>query len=352
MNISFLRRVYAWGFLLLLFSGAVFVAWQSSQNGLAEFENSFYKKNELIDLANTLRLRLGDHVIQQALLGPQGWMNYTGDENIEDFQKLSVFQNQAEILGGLTRLQRLLNERNITLLIVIAPNKPTIYPESMPPEIHPAAGPEKLDVFFARLKAHGIASIDLRPALREARQRHDIYYKTDTHWNGYGAFAAYTAILQTLQPTYPALKPISEEKMELSVDGPYQLEIPSMLILPHYTEYRFDLTPPAGLAQSEHPEAYNEYDQFSWTADENLPTLLMFHDSFGARYLDDDLSVSFAKSHFIHISSMSRNLSPETLQRFQPNLLIIEIAERNLNKLILYFPDFMKIDAPKFFMKN
>ncbi|GAB4501448.1 MAG: hypothetical protein Fur0035_09900 [Anaerolineales bacterium] len=346
------RRAYTWGFLLLLFFSSVFVAWNSLQNGFGEFENSFYKRNDLIGLNNGLHLRLGDRVIQQALIGPDGWLNYSGDENIEDFQRLSVFQNQTEILGGLAHLNQLLKSQNIRLLIVVTPNKPTIYPESMPPGLPPAQRPAKLDVFFARLQAQGIDFVDLRPALREARLRHELYYKSDTHWNGYGAFAAYGAIVQKLQPDFPALPVLPEEKMTLTVTEPYQLEIPSMLIVTDMTEKRVDLTPPAGLAHSEHPEAYNEYDQFSWTANSQLPTLLMFHDSFGARYLDDDLSASFAKSHFIHINSMSRNLSPESLQKFQPDILIIEIAERNLNKLILYFPEFMKINAPKFRLKD
>ena len=36
--------------------------------------------------------------------------------------------------------------------------------------------------------------LDLRPALREAKAKEQVYYKTDTHWNWRGAFAAYRVI--------------------------------------------------------------------------------------------------------------------------------------------------------------
>ena len=40
----------------------------------------------------------------------------------------------------------------------------------------------------------------------------------------------------------------------------------------------------------------------------------MFHDSFGAMYLNDYLSMNFGKSHFIHLNSMSQYLTKESIQ--------------------------------------
>ncbi len=56
------------------------------------------------------------------------------------------------------------------------------------------------------------------------------------------------------------------------------------------------------------------YNQFSSIPDSKLPTLLMFHDLFGAFYLNDYLSMNFGKSHFVHISGQN-GISPYYLSK-------------------------------------
>jgi hypothetical protein len=60
----------------------------------------------------------------------------------------------------------------------------------------------RLDDLLNRLDASARATIlDLRPVLRAAAAKHAplaIYFKTDSHWNGLGAFYAYRAILERL----------------------------------------------------------------------------------------------------------------------------------------------------------
>ena len=62
--------------------------------------------------------------------------------------------------------------------------------------------------------------VDLRPALKAARQDQDVYYKTNTHWNGYGAFIAYTTIINALGSSYPELKPYKTADLELVTTDP------------------------------------------------------------------------------------------------------------------------------------
>src|SRR6266508_5242149 len=64
-----------------------------------------------------------------------------------------------------------------------------------------------------------------------------------------------------------------------------------------------------------------------------LPTLLMFHDSFGAYYLNDYLSMNFGKSHFVHLRNTPQYLNQQAIQQLKPDVIIIQIVERDLDLL-------------------
>lgn len=88
------------------------------------------------------------------------------------------------------------------------------------------------------------------------------------------------------------------------------------------------------------------YNQFSSIPDSNLPTLLMFHDSFGAFYLNDYLSMNFGESHFIHMMNGGNGVSPqylskESIQQFQPDVVILEVVERDLEFLVPLLGNFI-----------
>ncbi|MFN8387050.1 MAG: hypothetical protein U0X92_11595 [Anaerolineales bacterium] len=63
-----------------------------------------------------------------------------------------------------------------------------------------------MDQVIAYLRANGKQQvIDLRPALLTAKSERQVYYATDTHWNDYGAYIAYSAIMNELRKTDPKI---------------------------------------------------------------------------------------------------------------------------------------------------
>jgi AmiR/NasT family two-component response regulator len=66
----------------------------------------------------------------------------------------------------------------------------------------------------------------------------------------------------------------------------------------------------------------------------------MFHDSFGDFYLNDYLSMNFRESHFIHLRATPQYLSQEVIQQFNPDVIIIEIVERDLDVLANFLINF------------
>ena len=333
---------YSQFFLLFIFCTTAFIMAKSLDSGMADFQDNLYKKDWLIEQGNLFRITLKDRVYPNALIGKNGWMEYTSDGNIDDFQNVEGFKSKEDIAKKITSLNQYLNEQGISLVIVVAPNKASIYPDKLPDQIKPLSAQTRLDSLISYLGTNNPPLIvDLRPALRAARQGQDVYYKTNTHWNGYGAFTAYTKIINVLASSHPELQPYEAADFNLVTTDPGVQDISKLMNANFIKESSLYFTPKTTMVHTAQPEDYSGYNQFSQIPGSDLPTLLMFHDSFGATYLNDFLSLNFKKSHFIHLMSVSRYLNKESIQYFDPDIIIIEIVERDLEQLNRYLPDIL-----------
>jgi alginate O-acetyltransferase complex protein AlgJ len=339
-NITSLRYRYTQFFVLFVLFSLIYVMVQSISAGITNFQDNFYSSKFLMEKATLLRISIGDRVFPQVLLGKDGWMEYTNDNNLNDFQNAMALENKKKLVHELTNLNQYLRSQGITLLIIVAPNKASIYPDKLPEQIKLLSTQSRLDRLISYLKNNNLPIIlDLRPALRAARQDQDVYYKTDPHWNGYGGFVAYTKIINSLASSFPELKPYKIEDLKLTT-SPFLWGLPRMINANFITEPNFFYSPKEPFVQSVYPGNYDGYTQFSSIPDSKLPTLLMFHDSFGDLYLNDYLSMNFAESHYIHLHAASEYLTRESIQQFKPDIIIIEIVERDLGILKTYLSDF------------
>lgn len=147
------------------------------------------------------------------VLGKKNWLFYTGDmggDIIEDFRGLSPFSRlQLEALTDLMekKKQWLLNQ-GIRYLFVIAPNKHTIYPECVPDRFNQVSPNRRFVQLVDYINTHtaGESFLDLQPPLIKNKKNELLYYKTDSHWNGQGAFIAYQAIIDKLSRWFPEIK--------------------------------------------------------------------------------------------------------------------------------------------------
>jgi hypothetical protein len=321
---------------------------QSIGKGVINIQDNLYGKDFLIGKVNSLRIRLGDRILPNALIGKDGWLDYTGDGNIDDFQNLKPFSLREELVSRLEILNQYLESQGITLLIVVAPNKATIYPDKLPDQIKSLPTESRLDQLINSFENNNLSiTVDLRPSLRSARKKRDVYFpQNNTHWNSFGAFVVYTTIIDTLKNTYPDLTPYRISDMELlkpsdpklSLLGPYFVpKDPFVQTLYLDNDKRRSQFAFAGVGYG--------YNQFSSIPGSKLPTLLMFHDSFGSYYLNDFLSMNFRESHFVHISEQNEispyYLSKESIRQFNPDVIIIEVVERDLELLVPLLGNFI-----------
>lgn len=132
----------------------------------------------------------------EVLLGTDGWLyyadtlaDYTGADPMTERQLWCAARNLA-------LMQEYAQSQGADFLFVCAPNKNTLYPAHMPARYVRAGDSSDLDRLEALLDAQGVAFCDVRQTLLGAGET--AYYRTDSHWNGYGSALACDVILSAL----------------------------------------------------------------------------------------------------------------------------------------------------------
>lgn len=114
----------------------------------------------------------------------------------------------ARTLKDLRRLQKLLAQRGIALVTVIAPSKAEIYPDYLTPELV-LPGRERrrsiYDQLAPRLAASGLDLVDAHRFFLEERARAatPLFPRGGTHWNHYGTALVAGRILDALDARRP-----------------------------------------------------------------------------------------------------------------------------------------------------
>lgn len=332
MRVTMVRQRYTQLFIISLLIVSLYAMTQSMTGGILQFQNQFWGRTFLLSSFTRVRLALGDRVFQDALIGKQGWMEYIGDGDLDIYQT-STATSEKTLNYEQQKLQKLYDElrkRNITLILIIPPNKASIYPENLPDEIQKPTAQSKLDAFTAYIQKHGPPIlVDLRPGLLNERKKHDVYYKTDSHWNGYGIFNAYTEIFKELSKTYPQLTPKGISDFKITTEKPSIHDVPHYISAPDLLESDILFTPKED--QVHWATISNDWIvpiQISTTPDKNLPSLLMYMDSFGAG-MKKIIAPHFSQATFIlNHSTYPDTLSLDMIDAVKPNVVIIEFVER------------------------
>jgi hypothetical protein len=93
-------------------------------------------------------------------------------------------------------------------VFLLCPNKQTVYPEHLPPHMACRDSDRtRRRAFLDHMRAHSDLVIhDATPALLAAKAKRQVYYRTDTHWNGHGAFEGFRALALAAAQVFPRLR--------------------------------------------------------------------------------------------------------------------------------------------------
>ena len=148
--------------------------------------------------------RLFENRFPIVLGGRDGWLYYTGERNMDDYQNAFPISEDElmQIYVNLEGINRRLAIHDKKLIVVIAPSRETVYPEWLPFGTKKVGNDDRMDQFMAYMeKLQGKTTIlDLRDEMLAAKEIYPLlYFKMDTHWNQYGAFIAYQEICKAIQ---------------------------------------------------------------------------------------------------------------------------------------------------------
>jgi hypothetical protein len=161
----------------------------------------------------TTKLR-GRSSADDVTFGKEGWM-FLGsikpgylrfDDPMGDAINANLFSEQEleDFAKSIMTTKNWLKDKGIAYVYIIAPNKHTIYFEKLPDYISKQNRESSTDQLIRYLREHtDVHVVDLRPVLLEEKKNHDVYSKSDTHWNHYGANVAQFEIMKKIGTLFP-----------------------------------------------------------------------------------------------------------------------------------------------------
>jgi len=287
----------------------------------------------LIRNFNAFRLAAGDNIFNEGLVGKDGWLFYTGDYSIHDYQKTGLMgPSRLEYLAGiLGSLDEQVTQNGGTMWLVIPPDKNTIYPQYMPDQISVIGEISRLDQLTDYLQKNtDINLLDLRPLFTEVSQSDQIYYKADAHWNCLGAYYGSNELLTQISALHPEVQthPLTDYEFGTITDS--TLDIAGVMGL-SLQEEAITLMPKFSTGSISHaPYDKNNAMNIAVNSQADLPTALVIHDSFYTECLNQFIEPQFSRTISSHYEKVALSDYMKLLEAEQPDVVIVEFAERHI----------------------
>jgi alginate O-acetyltransferase complex protein AlgJ len=322
-----------------------FETWFNDYRGLRGPLLAIHSRARMAGLVGSgmAQLSIGHQGSSGVVVGSDGWLFLASKAVLRDYQRsrpLTVDELESW-KQALNARRDWLAERGIEYLLVIAPNKGEIYSEYLPRALKPVNDVRRLDQVVEYCGGEdGVEIVDLRQPILAMKSRHQLYDKTDTHWNALGAHVGYRAIMKAVaeklkgHPALP-LESFQIEKRELQV-----MDLGRMLggnlteqglalkplRLPGWQNAISQTTPENN--QYPLPKASCYIPTTNPQADR--PNIVILHDSF-MRAL-----AGFLNEHFQRVCYKQRAkdrcgpFPAELIERERPSMVIEEMVQRRL----------------------
>jgi hypothetical protein len=156
----------------------------------------------------------------EVILGKDQFLFLGNNEALNSYQHANPLSDQQlnQWLSSITQIRTYFQSIGIEYHLIIAPNKHSIYGDYLPDWIKVSSGNlSTADKLLTLAAQQDQEIIDLRDTLREERikGKSHVFYKTDTHWNEYGAFFGTQEIIRKLHlklSEQPSITPFTAKK--------------------------------------------------------------------------------------------------------------------------------------------
>ena len=272
-----------------------------------------------------------DSDAQNMLLGKDGWRFLKGTNSVVEYTEHRYPLSQAElgqIVSAFTTIDETLRELDIPFFIAVAPNKHSVYPEMLP-DFVTRANTTRFDQVRNQTEVAKLFPFDLRQVLRDQKSTGQLFEQQGTHWTDLGAWLGFQQIMNQVEAVWPehqALMPNVE--FADAEQGPFEFgDKTELLPVSNYFQKEAALTAKAeelGEVTAEMTDFQKRHLPFRL---HGLGTghVVIFRDSFLSRM------VPFLATQFETIDLYwQTNVDLDLVSREQPDLVILEFAERHL----------------------
>lgn len=228
--------------------------------------------------------------------------------------------NITEVTKQLKSLSDYLKKENILFYLVVAPNKHTVYKQHLPYKL--SQNKTFYDLLKDELNKVNINYIDLHKTLLNKEER--TYYKTDTHWNKRGAFYSYKEIIKTLSNDLNS-NDLLFDNYQIIQSTKQNNDLLKMINV-YTNENTVDFLK---IEENKIDTLSKKHDNLVFSNPAKDFKLLMTRDSFSNAWISF-FNESFRQTKYL---TFNHKITPQLINQYKPDVVIIEIVERNLTNL-------------------
>lgn len=296
----------------------------------AWFNDNFALRGYMMKIYNRVIAKSGVEIFNNVAIGKENWLYYMADGSKEDIE-CSLHYTGEELettCKAQNAVMEYLNTQGIDYYLMVCPDKHTIYPEYLPEGLSGYEGESRFEGMAKAIRENtSIKFADTREAVLKEKQGHDVYYKTDTHWNFYGAFAGYDCLMNLIEKDFPNVRHVKREECTVVADENYHggdmagfigqsetlidtkitCTVNGSTIRQMDVPYKVDVDV-LRIENPDHPE---------------MPSVVIFRDSF-ASAMYPMLNDSFSRVTYVWTGVILRDV----VEYEKPDLVICEYVER------------------------
>ncbi|EKD43667.1 MAG: alginate O-acetyltransferase AlgJ, partial [uncultured bacterium] len=276
-------------------------------------------------------------VSDEVLLGKDNWLFYKSvverEEILLEQQSDTDFQNiQNKILA----LNKYFKDQGILFVIMPVPMKNSVYPEyyTNPTTRRPAI--TKFDKFMAYLRSHPeINTIDAPEILSHNKSQHQLFYKTDFHWNDTAAYLVSQETIKSINKwtntSTPWMYSLNTQVDSHFVGG--QTNYLATLIAPKENAIHVSNSPKGSVPDPSTPSPFLYYFKSPVTNQKLLPKTLFIGNSYFLNFLNTGIIDHFSETLMIHSNDMDK--IPSAIPK-DVKIVIWQLIEVDLLKGFLF----------------
>ena len=297
-------------------------------------------RNELVKLKNLNDIKVFKNIFsRRVLLGKYKWLFIKSANLTEKYIGIEEYnfteKELAKAKNNLIHFRDELKKKNIDFILMLCPDKQFIYSEYMPDYIKRKSTKNDTDIFVEYIKNNSdIKVVYPKSELLKYKDKYQLYYKYDAHWNTLGAYIEYTQLMKSFGIYIDNIDNVNIKSLSanerFNFDIYHYNDLANLLGLSKIKYYNNDK---AYIISNYITKNYYVKDGFLYNskAYSNENNIMMIKDSFSLNMIDY-IATEFKQSEFI----LTYSFRNEDILKYKPDIVVFETVERVLKQICLY----------------